>query len=319
MKLVKIFTGSEDDRDAALRGGLTRRRAVSALLQVGALTHPFSWRVLALGSSTTQVEPQPLQAAVRRLVDAMAYLGEPLSDADRARLDAAGRSDQRHPRSSPRSSGSSIPHCLRGGSDQPGEPGLGRARRRAGATRRARLAGVPDQSPQRGRCHGSAERGKPAGAACLPAGDRVTARAAIGASRQTSPIAGSRSRPTARSRWSRSCPVSRSSTASCCSTAAIAAAVRRRSAPHLGAGTADIGFRNRTAVLFDIAPVARRDVARARRERQAADDRVVRHRGQGRPRLPGALEATGAGLLLPGSDLSRRRRDRAPSRRTSSR
>jgi hypothetical protein len=88
---VRIFTGTEDGRDTAHRGGLTRRRAVAALLQVGALTHPFGWRVLALGSSTTQIEPQPLQAAVRRLVDAMAYLGEPLSDADRARLDGASR------------------------------------------------------------------------------------------------------------------------------------------------------------------------------------------------------------------------------------
>jgi hypothetical protein len=87
---VKPIAGTEDDRDAA-RSGLTRRRAVGALLQVGALAHPFGWRVLALGSSTAQIEPQPLQAAVRRLVDAMAYLGEPLGDADRARLDAAGR------------------------------------------------------------------------------------------------------------------------------------------------------------------------------------------------------------------------------------
>jgi hypothetical protein len=88
---VKLITGTEDGRGAASGGGLTRRRAVGALLQVGAVAHPFGWRVLALGSSTPQIEPQPLQAAVRRLVDAMAYLGEPLSDADRARLDAAGR------------------------------------------------------------------------------------------------------------------------------------------------------------------------------------------------------------------------------------
>ena len=86
---MRIFTGTEDGRDIAHRAGLTRRRAIGALLQVGALAHPFGWRVLALGSSTTQIEPQPLQAAVRRLVDAMAYLGEPLSDADRTRLDAA--------------------------------------------------------------------------------------------------------------------------------------------------------------------------------------------------------------------------------------
>ena len=180
---MKLVAGTEDGRDDALRGGLTRRRAVGALLQVGALAHPFGWRVLALGSSSTQIEPQPLQAAVRRLVDAMAYLGEPLSDADRARLDAAGRltsrfRGRRRDRARPRST---LP---RGSSNQPGEPGVGRARRRAGATRRARLAGISDQGPQRGRRHRSAERRKPAGEACLPAGDRVAARAAISASRR---------------------------------------------------------------------------------------------------------------------------------------
>ena len=88
---MKLIPGTEDGRGAASGGSLTRRRAVGALLQVGAIAHPFGWRVLALGSSTTQIEPQPLQAAVRRLVEAMAYLGEPLSDDDRARLDAAGK------------------------------------------------------------------------------------------------------------------------------------------------------------------------------------------------------------------------------------
>ncbi len=46
-----------------------------------------SWR---WGFAGTQADRQPLVAAVRRLIDAMAFLGEPFSDTDRARLDAAG-------------------------------------------------------------------------------------------------------------------------------------------------------------------------------------------------------------------------------------
>ena len=39
--------------------------------------------------SGPRTDLQPLMAEVRRLVEAMAYLGEPFSDADRSRLDAA--------------------------------------------------------------------------------------------------------------------------------------------------------------------------------------------------------------------------------------
>ena len=81
---MKLLNGSTDEQ----RTEFTRRRAVSALLQFGIVAHPFGRQVLALGLS--QTEPQPLLAAVRRLVDAMAFLGEPFSDADRARLTAAG-------------------------------------------------------------------------------------------------------------------------------------------------------------------------------------------------------------------------------------
>ena len=81
---------------------------------------------------------------------------------------------------------------------------------------------------------------------------------------------------------------------------------------HLGPATQDIGFRNRAAVLFDIAPSHDVTLPRARRER-AAGRRVVRRPRPRRTRLPGAIEAAGAGFLLPGPDLSRRRRDRAAS------
>ena len=70
---------------------LTRRDAVSTLLRGAILAHPLSWRALAFGAQVL-VDPQerqPFIAGVRRLVDAMAYLGEPFSDSDRAQLEAA--------------------------------------------------------------------------------------------------------------------------------------------------------------------------------------------------------------------------------------
>ncbi len=75
--------------DPQVRGiGLTRRDAVGRLLGCATLVHPFGWRALAMGPQVlagTQ-ELQPFVAGVMRLVEAMAYLGEPLSDADRTRL-----------------------------------------------------------------------------------------------------------------------------------------------------------------------------------------------------------------------------------------
>ena len=67
---------------------LTRRGAVVALLQCGIFAHAFGCHQLAAGPF--QTESQPLLAAVGRLVDAMAFLGEPFSEADKARLLAAG-------------------------------------------------------------------------------------------------------------------------------------------------------------------------------------------------------------------------------------
>ena len=68
---------------------LNRRRSIGALLQFTALVHPFGRALLAA------VEVQPLAAQVKRLVDAMEYLGEPFSETERERLDAAANlSDQ---------------------------------------------------------------------------------------------------------------------------------------------------------------------------------------------------------------------------------
>lgn len=75
------------------RPGVTRRDAVGSILQAALLAHPLGGRLLMstapalMGGPRTEL--QPLIAEVRRLVEAMAYLGEPFADADRTRLDAA--------------------------------------------------------------------------------------------------------------------------------------------------------------------------------------------------------------------------------------
>ncbi len=73
--------------------GVTRRRAVASMLQFAVFAYPLSNELLAATRPAIALpaptELQPLLAQVRRLVDAMAYLGEPFSDAERERLDAA--------------------------------------------------------------------------------------------------------------------------------------------------------------------------------------------------------------------------------------
>jgi hypothetical protein len=71
---------------------LTRRDALADLLRFAVLAHPFGQRLLGewrVGFNLTSVELQPLVADVRRVMEAMAWLGEPFGDADRAKLDAA--------------------------------------------------------------------------------------------------------------------------------------------------------------------------------------------------------------------------------------
>jgi hypothetical protein len=62
---------------------VSRRRMLGSVFGFVVLAHPLGTRLIAA------VEAQPLVSQVRRLVEAMKYLGEPLSDADRARIDAA--------------------------------------------------------------------------------------------------------------------------------------------------------------------------------------------------------------------------------------
>ena len=60
-----------------------RRSLLGSMFGFLVFAHPLSARLLAA------LEAQPLNAQVSRLVEAMAYLGEPLSDIDRERLTAA--------------------------------------------------------------------------------------------------------------------------------------------------------------------------------------------------------------------------------------
>src|SRR5687767_6482078 len=60
----------------------SRRHILRSLSGFLVFAHPLSGRLLAA------IDPQPLAAQVRRLIEAMEYLGEPLSEADRERIDA---------------------------------------------------------------------------------------------------------------------------------------------------------------------------------------------------------------------------------------
>ena len=62
---------------------INRRSAIFSIVSTALLAHPLGSRLLAA------VQVQPLAAQVRRLVEAMAYLGEPLPDMDRKQLEAA--------------------------------------------------------------------------------------------------------------------------------------------------------------------------------------------------------------------------------------
>jgi hypothetical protein len=63
---------------------LSRRRLLQSVLGPVFVALPFGTRLNAA------VDLQPLLSQVRRLVDALEYLGEPLGDTDRGRIDAAG-------------------------------------------------------------------------------------------------------------------------------------------------------------------------------------------------------------------------------------
>jgi hypothetical protein len=72
---------------------LTRRQVLRSILTCAGFAHPLRSRLLAAASPSVafgaETELQPLLAQVSRLVDAMAYLGEPFAEAERQQLDAA--------------------------------------------------------------------------------------------------------------------------------------------------------------------------------------------------------------------------------------
>ncbi len=247
---MKILNGSDDVSGADVqRIEITRRTVVSVMLQLGIVAHPFGRQVLALGLS--QTEPQPLLAAVRRLVDAMAFLGEPFSDADRARLTAAGNQTRAA------DVVSEIervldPHCLvtvrinpesrvsveRGAAparlvEQGWRAFLMKVRNEAGVT------GVLNaESPQARPVYRPGTGSPLAPQSVLPAdiADRWLALTTYGAKPMEPQLSGLALEYRIVLLYSRDSG--------------------RREAQmgaHLGAATSDLGFRNRTAVLFDIA------------------------------------------------------------------
>ena len=83
----------------ALFPSLDRRDAIGSLLKCAALAHPLA-KALAASSAAIAfpaLQAQPLLSQVRRLVEAMDYLGEPFTPAERDRLEAAAslRDDMR--------------------------------------------------------------------------------------------------------------------------------------------------------------------------------------------------------------------------------
>ncbi len=202
---------------------LSRRRLLGSLFGVVAFAHPLGKHLLAA------TEIQPLVAQVRRLIDAMAYLGEPLPDADQARLEAAANMASRHT-ASRRSSAFSTPTvCWRFASIRRAESrSSGRQRRHDWSSR----GGVPISSrsgtkPGSRACSAwKARRLDPCTAAA-----RAWRCLLNRSGRPTSRIGGSIWTRTVKSRWSPRSPVSISNIESSCSIAATEGGGKRRSAP----------------------------------------------------------------------------------------
>jgi hypothetical protein len=151
---------------------VSRRHVLGSV--VGFLaSHPFA------GSLLAGLQTQPFVSQVRRLADAMAYLGEPFDEADLKRIDAAANL----------ADGAAVvneiqgildPHCLLEVRINPeSRTHLGEPCRRSGATRRAGLARLPGQGAERSRRHGRAQLRKPAGEARVQAGHRIAEAHAV--------------------------------------------------------------------------------------------------------------------------------------------
>ena len=84
---------SDVSPDASSSRDMTRRDAVGAILQAALIAHPVGNGLVVMARPTLLRDAgpdlQPLLADARRVVEAMAYLGEPFTAAERASLDAA--------------------------------------------------------------------------------------------------------------------------------------------------------------------------------------------------------------------------------------
>src|SRR5439155_20966678 len=83
---------SESTWEEGMAANVTRRHLIGSMLTAAGLAHPFARRLAAASASMSfgaEPELQPLLAQERRLVDAMAYLGEPFGDAERRQLETA--------------------------------------------------------------------------------------------------------------------------------------------------------------------------------------------------------------------------------------
>ena len=293
--------------------GMTRRDAVAWTLKAAVFAYPLSGRLLAATSPTIgfpATELQPLVAQVKRLADAMAYLGEPFSEAERQRLDAAANLGD-GPRAIDEIQRILDPRCLlavrinpesRISVERGAAPAhlvehgwrayLVKVRNEAGVTG-ALVAESPQARPVYRRGTGLSMVPR----SVLPAdvADRWLALDMFADKPLEPQLSGLDLEYRivllySRDRGKREAQIG----------------------ALLGPATQDIGFRNRVAVLFDIAPS--HDVTcRVRDEKGLPAVASFVIRGPRQARVPGAIEAAGAGFLLPGPDLSRRRRDRPAS------
>ena len=129
----------------------------------GTITWLTSWNAVARGDElpmVRDVEFQPLSAQVKRVVEALDMLGQPLGRDEKARLEQALDSTGREP--AIRTIQEVLDqHCLIGIEINRREPGQGVAGAGRGPTGAERVVGLPGQGPQRGGRDGRAGRREP--------------------------------------------------------------------------------------------------------------------------------------------------------------
>jgi len=235
---------------------VTRRHAIGSILHAAVLAHPIGSRLLVMSSPSLargpHTELQPLLAEVRRLIEAMAYLGEPFSEVERAGLDAAANITE-EARAVAEIQRILDPHCLlavrinpesrvaveRGAApahlvEQGWRAFLMKVRNEAGAT-----SALDVESPQARPVfrRGTGNAIAPPSVSPADVRDRWLALDTFADKPMEPRLSGLDLEYRivllySRDRGRREAQIGAS----------------------LGAGTTDIGFRNRTAVLFDIAP-----------------------------------------------------------------